>query len=119
MRDAVGGVGRARLGKAVNQQVDGGAGVQVDKVLRAHQARGGLGDDALLGHVLGGALGHGHVVLDVLGVKRHGAAVHLVELAGVGELGQVPTDGRLGDADALGEVPDGGRALVVDDAQDL
>ena len=115
-REGVGDVGGAGLGKVVGHELAGGAGVDVDEVAGADQARRHLGDRALLGGVDVVLLGHGLVGRDEAAVGLGtGAAVHALDAALGVQADEVAADGGLGGVQGRAELGQGRGSAGGDD----
>ncbi len=79
------------------QQQVGAAGIQEDQLVRFDQAQGGHGQGLLLRHMLGTALGQG----PRLGRQGDGATVDALAAPLIGQIAQIPPDGRLRGAQRL------------------
>ncbi len=75
----------------------GAAGIQEDQLVRFDQAQGGHGQGLLLRHMLGTAFGQG----PRLGRQGDGATVNALAAPLIGQIAQIPPDGRLRGAQRL------------------
>ena len=105
------------LGEVLDDGLRGGAGIEVDEVVRLDLRGGPGGKHVLLGGVEGALLGHGGLDGDEGGgrerrVNAGGAAVDLHEQAGALEAIEVAADRGLGGVEEVGELRDGDSVIL-------